>query len=210
MTQNYYKLGKYKVQEAGAANGAMPAIQNGQLEYIPGRATATTPDGWDDLVSTATAINPAGISGPATYNPTECAWVFPDAATRRLDFVFQMPHRWKEGSTVKFHIHAFHSAPAGGNTRWQMLIRTWDIGAAKGAFSTSYITIAAPGSTAHTVLDLATIDMTGLHISAIVQIQLSRLGADGADTYMGTVSLMSADLHYQSDTMTGSSAESSK
>jgi hypothetical protein len=211
MPQNYYRLGRYRVQESRAADGALLGMDNGQIEYIPGRLTITEPDGWDDLVLPAAAVNPSGLTSPPAWDSTESAWKFADNANKRIDFVWQMPHRWKEGTSVKFHIHYFLSGSGGGNTYWKLNYRVWNINGAKPSWSgTEYITLATPGSTNHVFGAIKTITMSGKTISCIVQAQLTREGGSGSDTYSGDVYLLSADLHYQSDVMTGSAAEATK
>lgn len=211
MPQNYYRLGRYRVQESQAADGALLGMDNGQIEYIPGGGSSIVVDGWDDLVQPAAAVNPSGLTSPPAWDSTESAWKFVNGSSKRIDFVWQMPHRWKQESSVKFHIHYFTSDNGSANTYWKLNYRVWNINGTKPSWSgTEYITLATPGSTNHVLGDIKTITMSGKTISCVVQAQLTREGGSGSDTYSGDVFLLSADLHYQSDTTTGSSAESSK
>jgi len=205
-----WNIGSRRLQEARLADGAMPIAANGQIEYAADRGTQTAPYGWDDLVAPASAVNPPGGVSAAVYNATDCTFDFADGLTRRLDFVYQMPHRWLEGSSAYFHVHVGYSSVNAGNVRWRYAYRVWANDGAKPAFTTADVTKAAAESTAHKRVDFGEISLAGTTISTIVQIQLTRLGSDAADTYTGTVQLISADLHYQSDVMTGSTQEWTK
>ena len=168
-------------------------------------------DGWDDLVQPATAVNPPGGVGPATYNVTDSTLDFVEGSDNRCDFNFQVPHRWLEASSVKLHLHVYHSTNGVGNTRWTVSYRVVNRAGAKPGWTTpAAIIVAAPASTNHVVLDLLTITMAAKTISCVVQVQLVRNGGHGNDTYGGDVQLISADLHFQSDTATGSVAEGTK
>jgi len=167
--------------------------------------------GWDDLVILATVVNPAGIVGPAVYNATESTLDFQNGSSERCDFSYQMPHRWKEGSEVHFHIHVFHSTAGAGNTRWAIQYRVCPLNGAKPVWIVEPpFLLAAPGSTNHVILTIKHVDMTGILISSLVQFQVVRTGGHGDDSYAGDVQMLSADLHYQSDVMTGSANEFAK
>ena len=169
-------------------------------------------DGWDDLVLGATAVNPAGIVGPVVYNQTQSTLDWQDNVDCRADFSFQLPHRWHEATDTHFHLHVLHADASAGNSRWSVKWRILDRDEAQPAWTTdATISIAAPGSTDHVLLPIKSFAMAGYRVSCIVQVQLTRLAStDALDTYEADIQMMSADLHYQSDTMTGSIAEGVK
>jgi hypothetical protein len=177
---------------AGALDVTNATTHRGDVQYID--------TFWDDLVIPATAVNPPGGVGPASYNTTEATLDFVNGADNRCDFTFQLPHRWKEGTSVYFHLHVLHSTNAAANTRWTLSHRTTSIdGADPGWTTDAAIILATPASTAHTILAIKTQAMSGHKISACLQYQLVRNGGHGDDTYSGDVRMISADVHYEID-----------
>jgi hypothetical protein len=202
------------IADAAAAQGtagqaiADAAAAQGDANALEGIAFV---DGWTDLVVLATAVNPPGSIGPAVPDLAESTLDYQNGSDQRADYSYQIPHQWKVGSNVRFHIHCWHSTAGAGNVQWTL---KWRIlpgppGGAVPAWTTDPpILTVAPGNTSHTIVNIKTFNMAGQTISAVIQCQLTRNG--GADSYAGDVKMTSADCHYQSDTATGSTGEGTK
>ena len=159
---------------------------------------------WDDLRSPASAINPAGSAAAATVDQDDGNLVFTNGQTQTVAVLFQMPHAWKVGSTISFHIHWSKTTSASGTVKWQAKYRWYNIGAVKGSFS-AFVDLTetvANADTAdlHALAETPDWAGTGKTISSMIEVVLQRLSSGGsADTYGAAVKLAEVDLHYQLD-----------
>lgn len=155
---------------------------------------------WDDLVVPATLVNLAGPPAAPAYNAIDLTVDFSSSAINTVQFVYQLPHAWKEESNVHFHIHAFPSNTNGGNVVWEWKWRWTSILGVAGAWDTSSAPEAMSGvEDRHAYMAAKTIPGAGHTISSILQVQLQRLGNDGADSFTGLVQMLSADVHFERD-----------
>jgi hypothetical protein len=186
----------------------------GDVYLAIGDAPALTDAVWDDLRFPAQGINPPGAAtDPALENTTGC-WLFNQTGAHTLAGIAQMPHMWKEGSTLSPHAHVTATSSGAGNTVWQLEYQIKDIGETfdftAGWTAATPVTVATSGVDGkHAVIEFADIPMTGKHISCLIHWKLSRLGSDAADTYGDQVRLLEFDIHYQIDSM-GSAQEYTK
>jgi len=161
---------------------------------------------WDDLNFSATGINPTGAAGAATRDQDTGMLVFSGTADNVLVGQAQMPHRWREGSEVRPHVHLRFPTAAVANTRWKF---EYDMANVNGEFANDYgvytvlgtVTIANPNNAKKSVVaSLGAIPMTGLTVSAQIPWKLTRLAnSDAADNHASDVVLTDIDFHYQSD-----------
>ena len=135
-----------------------------------------------------------GISGPEI-------WFFRDGQNvEAMSFTVQLPHNWKEGTTIYPHIHWTPRATASGNMRWN-LDYTWvNIDGTFSATTTSSVVINGPfTANKHLLSDLTSgntgIDATGKTISSILICRIWRDSSAGTDTYAGDAGGLSMDFH---------------
>ena len=192
-----------------ADTAVQPAVLLGAL--TPSELALTTAV-WDDLRFPAQAINPAGAAAPPTVDTDDGTLEFSASQQNIIAGVAQLPHTWKEGSTIFPHIHWCPTTTNVGNVYWRF---EYEIQNRNGTFVgyTTSNTIAASDGTAEKHLThhltAAGIDMTGKEISCIMKWRLSRMGAEVTDTFTGTARLLEFDIHYQIDTL-GSAEEMTK
>jgi len=159
---------------------------------------------WDDLRFPAAGINPAGQVTPPTIDtadPFAGTLLFSASATNSIAGQCQLPHAWKEGSSLSPHVHWCPTSTDTGNVYWRLEYQVSDInGTFPGAYTTLNVLDAGDGITnKHQVIDFANIDMTGSTLSCMLLWKLSRIGGDVTDTYASTARFLEFDIHYQID-----------
>lgn len=170
---------------------------DGTLHMI-GNATV-----FNDLV-----VNLSNVKAPAANPPTYTAYkgsevpAFSAADPNVLYFSVQMPHWWKEGTDLKFHIHVAYPNANAGNSVWQLTYSWANIDAVLPAPTTVSATVAASGVTdKHVIHDIATISGAGQTISSVLLCSISRLGNNASDTYASVIYGLNADFHIEMDTL---------
>jgi len=161
---------------------------------------------WDDLQFPAAAINPPGLGSDPGYDTTNGGYLFDANSTELLFFQAQMPHGWREGSSIRPHVHWQKTTSAAGNVYWQLDYKKTPIGSVMdGAFTTLFNTSTVDGTpdndtaNEHLITALGDIDMTGNELSDMLVMKLSRIGGNGADTYGADARLLEFDIHYEID-----------
>jgi hypothetical protein len=161
---------------------------------------------WDDLRFPATVVKPPGQASDPDFDTTNGTLLFAATGTEVIYVIAQMPHSWKEGSAVSPHIHWYKTTSASGNVVWQLEYKKFPIGEV-GDSEFTVLTASTPavsdGDTAfrHALTPFDDIDMTGMTLSDMLLMKISRLGGDAADTYAADAAMMEFDIHYQSDTL---------
>ncbi len=164
---------------------------------------------WDDLrVTLDKGSNSAsldylsGSTGPQI-------WYFRNNGTEEaMSFTVQLPHGWKEGSTIYPHIHWIPKSTGSGNVEWNFeyswanydpvtpqvfpAITTSTV-ISTGAFTakTHNITALTSGNTG--------IDGAGKKISSILICRIWRNSSDANDTYNADAGVLFLDFHIQID-----------
>lgn len=168
---------------------------------------------WDDLVISATLINPAGSPAPPAIDNTDGSLLFDAAGVETVIGIFQIPHCYLAGSDIVFHIHWAKSTSATGNVTWQMKYKWANIGATLPAFSslTAGVRLTTDNNTAdeNQLTSWTALSGTGKTLSSILIVYLERTGTDGGDTYGADAKLFSFDVHYRKDS-NGSSQQTVK
>lgn len=206
----------------GTSNYVM--IDSGGELTLVGTATR-----WDDeRVPTSSARVPsAGVSPPgfAKFKDNGAGsagvyidWFDPDAE-ECLFFELQLPHSYKEGSTIYPHAHWVPNANggAGETVEWGLEYTVADIGDTFGNTSIEYGKVHYPADASlvaskHYMTHIPTggVSGSGLTISAMYVCRVFRNATDAADdTYTDDAGLLGIDFHYELDTM-GSKTETSK
>lgn len=166
---------------------------------------------WDDLrvpltfgTSSLLATNWEAFMGTTFL---DC---FKASGTDALYFVVQLPHSWKEGTTIYPHIHWIpqaNGAASANGVVWE-LEYTWanngETFPTTTKLAASTISPALSGNLVaktHYITPLgAGITATGKKISSMLVCRIARLGDDGSDTFTGTSGVLEIDFHYQLDT----------
>ena len=171
---------------------------------------------WDDLrtpISTAKAI-PGKEPKEVAYKGG-IVYEFEDGRDEGCAFNVQLPHDYKEGSDIEFHIHMLIRTSGAGigaeNVKWDFTHSWSNIGDAQPTETTVPATIDVQNDTedTHYLKEItATITGTGKKISSMLICSLTR-DVSVANNYTDDVLVMEVDFHYQIDTI-GSRQEDSK
>ena len=206
-------LGTKRVDETNLANGSFPWYNSstGKFEYNVR---------WDDIRIPITNMKP-GISNDPTFEKMiddgsgstgVFSYSFAKNSEDEMGFSAQLPHSYKEGTDLDFHVHWAPSVGTDtGDVVWGL---EYQVKSIDGTYSTSTIvekTIAASGTALkHTLTDVSEISGTGLKISAMIMGRIFRkVKAVGDGGYDDKVWLLEADFHFQMNTV-GSQNETSK
>jgi hypothetical protein len=132
------------------------------------------------------------------------------ASNESVYFAVQLPHRYKEGTDVTFHVHWSKTGTNTGNVIWGIEYSWQNEGGVIPASTTIYKTTAGSG-TAYTFQssDFAAITGTGKNMNSCLLCRLFRDTNDAADTCTDSAFLMEIDLIIEVDGP-GSDAADSK
>lgn len=170
---------------------------------------------WEDLREPLNGDNLYSAPGKADYDWAELAVTFDPSGDIATDGdlvtqVYQLPHACKLGSTLKLHIHWWQTDSTTRQFTWQY--RLQNQGAEKTTAWSSPIAvdtntnnaIAYTSGSLNQITRLGDIDTTGLSLSSMVQIKLTR-----TDAVAGKLLATYLDLHYEIDSL-GSNTEFTK
>lgn len=167
---------------------------------------------WDDLQVQVSGVRLPAASAPTytSYKGTEIL-TFGKTGTNTIHFNAQVPHRYKQGTDLEFHIHLAYPNNGAGGTVWSMTYSWANINGNFPGVTTTTKTITSPEVTDRHQLGkiVSSISASTMTISSILLCSLSRLGGDGEDTYDNDIYLVGLDFHYQIDGF-GSREEASK
>lgn len=162
---------------------------------------------WDDmLVEMRESLK--GTNAKPDWDATNLGLLFPQNDPSEFIMLnLQLPHRWKEGSTIFPHVH-IHQA-ANQNPVFKLDYRWINFGEAVPATWSTYVmdslATAYTSGTISNILKGAGISGAGKTISSILQMKLYR----DDNVYAGDVLAMSFDIHIECDSL-GSNAEYTK
>ena len=167
---------------------------------------------WDDLrVSIAGARVPAAnFPGYSQVNDNGDSSVgvfaYHFADDEYVFFNVQMPHSWKEGSTIYPHIHfqTTSDVDPADNFKIGLEYQWTNIGDDQAANTTIIsrdISTGVDSDEKHQSAGISTtgIDGTGKTISSVMLCRLYRAAAD-SDNYAGDIVIIDFDIHYEKDT----------
>lgn len=164
---------------------------------------------WDDLRvvldngSSAAQMNYlSGSSGPQI-------WYFRyNQGTEAMSFTVQLPHTWKEGSTIYPHIHWTPKSSTTGNVEWNFEY-TWVnydpvTPQVFPAYTTSSVVATGPfTANSHMITSLIAADAgisgTGKKISSVLVCRIWRNTDNANDTYNADAGGLFVDFHIQVD-----------
>ena len=162
---------------------------------------------WDDLKSPATGVNPPGQASDPAWDTANPGWLFDATSTEILHIIEQFPHRWKQGSEIRPHVHWQKTTSAAGDVMWQLEYSWVSIGEVPASYVTISQTSVVDGTpdtnTAdkHLISAFPHIDATGRGISDMLIMKLSRIGGNADDTYGADARLLEFDIHVQLTTL---------
>ena len=173
----------------------------------------------DDLRFPATGNKLDSASTRYSFDLTDLGVSF-DANARytneQLSYIVQLPHSWKEGTSLYPHIHWIQSQAAFPN--WLMSYRVYNNNEAPGTWTNAIIDSSeftwSSGDLAQ-ISSFPAITMTGKTMSCLIDIKLWRDTANtstelaGADPVATAVLLKELDIHYEIDSF-GSATEYTK
>lgn len=196
--------------EMGGASDYSKVEADGTLEFN-GAATV-----WNDFV-VSPDVKSSQSNGPTWQDfivSTLKALAFSGGTQMgEVFFDVQMPHTWREGTTIYPHIHWAPEDASGGNVIWYLeytwanypgtfptptTINTGAVAAGNTAFAHIISPFPASGG----------IDGTGKKISSVMRCRVYRTPT-GDDTYGGLAFAISIDFHYETNTV-GSRSEYTK
>lgn len=171
-----------------------------------------TDGSWEDLRFPAQGIG-SGATGP-TWDTTNIGYSFSQVANNSVQCIVQMPHAWREGTSIRPHIHWEPGTgfTVGQSAVWVMSYR-WrnpakgDVDSTMTALTAMTVTATVSHTLALMVTDFPEIDGTGKKISSILDVQIERLGA--SDSLSAVAIFKEFDIHYLVDSM-GSDLERKK
>jgi hypothetical protein len=182
---------------------------------LTAKALALDPLVWDDLRNPATAINPPGAASDPVRNQSDGWLEFSASQTNTIVVDVQLPHAYKEGSTIRPHVHWHKKTAGAGDVLWRCEYAFWNIGAAvPNSYTTVDVSTPIPafpddGTVKSLITSWGDVTMTGKRISCLGKMIVSRVGGAPADTYAGLAVMEYVDIHYQLDTA-GSVLETTK
>lgn len=159
---------------------------------------------WDDLRFPASAVNPPGAESDPGRDLTDGTFLFDATATEVLFFQAQLPHGWIPGTELRAHVHWCKTTSAAGAVVWQWRYRLAQPGKVFSAWSTLATAelVISDGNTAEqhalSAFPAVTVNATP---SAMLLIELERIGGDSGDTYAADAKLLEFDIHVQTDAM---------
>jgi hypothetical protein len=167
-------------------------------DYVTPLSRALFGGAANDPTLTKVADDGAGSAG---------VWAFVFGDGDEVLATVQLPHSWKEGSTIYPHIHFFTMTDVDPSDNFDMDFEYWwaDQGEDFPANTTLVTTTHATGVNSQYLhqlgnLTVAGIDGTGHTISSVLMIRIGREASVG-DNYAGGVAILDFDVHYEKDTI---------
>jgi hypothetical protein len=184
----------------GTTNGV--SIAKGAAPVLNGTATV-----WDDVLPTSYLQLTGGAAPNITLVGVSTnlrAQEFPNvSASEEYLPIWQLPHSWKEGSSIVPHLHLYvPDDGTGGDIVFGMYYVFSNIGDTSvsevGPIYATLTRTANAGIAATAIISFGSVSATGKTFSSIFRAKVFRVQA-GADTFSGTCWLLSGDLHIEKD-----------
>lgn len=159
---------------------------------------------WDDLRTPSNIAKAlAGKEAKEIVYQNGIVMSFETGTTEGIAFNLQMPHSYKEGSDIEFHVHEILPTAGNGNVKWDFTYAWSNIGDAIPNYTTISKTIDMSTRVAdtHYLEEIEdAIDGTGKLISSMLICTLTR-DTTVASNYDDDVYLMEVDIHFQKDAL---------
>ncbi|MBI3138986.1 MAG: hypothetical protein HYZ15_10405 [Sphingobacteriales bacterium] len=164
---------------------------------------------WDDLrVVLDNGSNAAQLSYLSGSSGPQIWYFRYDQGVEAMSFNVQLPHSWKEGTTIYPHLHWVPKSSASGNVEWNFEYSwvNYDPNTPQQfpAYTTSTVISTGPfTATTHKITSLtasnAGISGTGKKISSILVCRIWRNSSTSGDTYNADAGVLFVDFHIQVD-----------
>jgi hypothetical protein len=156
---------------------------------------------WDDIIIMPESLG-SGASSPdlTTFSGTILAYAFDGNVTsEQLYGGFEIPHTYKEGTTLRPHIHWSPSNANAGNVKWKLdyVICDKNTGGFTSPATISAIQETGSQSLKNNVVEFDIISGTDIRIGCIVKFRLYRDPTDVNDTYASDAFLLSLGIHHE-------------
>lgn len=172
---------------------------------------------WDDFRVSIESTGMRGVKDPdyiqifdnGSGSTGIFAYAFHPSSEEEVFFSIQMPHAWKEGTSVRPHIHWIGqtNGGVGQDVCWGLEYTVANIGSVYGNTSiiyadTNYLEEDIVANK-HYMTIFPFIDMTGLTLSNMILCRLFRDAGSvgGVDDYPNDAVLLEFDLHYEIDSL---------
>jgi hypothetical protein len=155
---------------------------------------------WNDLI-----VPVVGLGKSSTVpSPTDFLTNLSSYGFQRGDQLygcFEIPHDYKEGSNLRFHIHWIPSTTDTGSVVWILDFSCANANDVFPATENLKKTVAAAGAAnTHQLSELAPIvSGTGKKIDSVVPFRLKRGEVADGDTFTGVAIALSVGVHYECD-----------
>lgn len=139
-----------------------------------------------------------GVAGLVSVNSTSVyAWEFDSVNSNEISFIVQLPHSWKEGSSVVPHLHWCPSTTNTSNVIFNMDYWVVNMGEAVPSISTTISKTVTPSGVAfqHGIASFGMVSMTGKRISCLFGGRVYRNPLATGDDFTGSALVLSVDLH---------------
>jgi hypothetical protein len=204
----YYNSADWHELLRGGGSANKVQVQADGSVVLLGNATV-----WNDLVVPPFSTYAGGDNPPVfgTFKTSVKTFIFENNSTGSEDQVFfsiQMPHNWKEGTTIYPHVHwSPQTFPGSGSIVWgfeytwvnynqvtpELFPNTTTLSATTAVISSS------SDLDKHFLTSYPSISGSGMKISSILMCRFFRNSSNTADTFNGTAALLSFDIHYEID-----------
>lgn len=170
-----------------------------------GNTVVFEPAVWDDMqILLSQARTPASLAPNWTPYKSSQVPAFSDTQVNVIYFSAQLPHSYKEGTDIEFHVHLAYPDNGAGNSVWYFTYSWANSGDTFPAPSDSgQVIVASPATTDYhqkTVI-IYPINGVGKQISSVLLCSIQRTGTSLDDTYANVIYGVSADFHYQKNTL---------
>ena len=159
---------------------------------------------WDDLRFPVTNIRITGTNPASweTFNGFQVlGFEYQAVNDEQVYFIAQLPHGYKHGSNIRFHVHWTPQTDDSATVRWGFeYIWANKDDSLSGSSTTVYKDVAINGNAGdHLITDIIEIDGTDKTLSSMLLCRLFRNSSHGNDDFDDIAYLLEADFHYQSD-----------
>jgi hypothetical protein len=164
---------------------------------------------WDDLRVPVNSVRRLGFSDPdwvqfrddGAASVGVYALAFDDGTDEEVFFTAQIPHAYREASSITPHVHWSPSDGNAGNVTWKLEYTWANIDGTFGNTSTVSVTDSTDSTShKHLVANMTAISGAGKTISSMLQCRLYRDVSDG-DDYASDAFLHEIDFHFELDTI---------
>ena len=191
------------------------AVENTIGDYVGGDYLSVELDGtiefngaatvWEDENAGAVQLG-RGASAPGIIQVNAGTVYLPGFdgvnTTEQLFSSIEIPHSYKEGSNLVFHVHWAPVNTNAGNVLWQITYCITRDTAVQSAETTIEIQQAAPGvAWEQNRADFPAINGAALLIGDQIDFRFFRNPADGDDTYGSDAIVKTVGFHYEKDTV---------